>query len=188
MIARNNTIQSNLSTLAPTNSDSVFLKKTSFYKNDSITITYSSTDDNKIQPEKIKVTNSKNLKAQSMKPPSNRNSSIKSDSNSSSNLLKIKSNKKQIKIIDENNNEFTLKPILKNKNKKRFIRPVNRNVTEYQGKSIKFVDQVIDINKPLAHIMVVESYREFNKQTEHIPKEIPEGKEKADCSCACSIF
>jgi hypothetical protein len=187
MLARKDTAQSNSSALAPTNSDSVCVHKTSFYKSDSFPITTTSTDYIKIQPEKIYVLNSKQVKIKSINSQSQRNDSI-SESNISSNLLKINKNHKQIKLINEHNEKFTLKPILKNKNKKGFLRPVKRNKTEYTGKSIKFVDEVLNSNRPLVDIIVVESYHKLKEECEQYKRVIPEGKAKSECNCRCSIF
>jgi len=188
MLTRKDTAQSNSSALAPTNSDSVCVHKTSFYKSDSFPITSSSTEDIKIQPEKIYVLNNKNVKIKSINSQSHRNDSIKSESNISSNIMNINRNHKQIKLINDHNEEFYLKPILKNKNKKSFLRPVKRNKTDYTGRSIKFVDQVLNSNKPLVDIIVVESYNNLKEKYEHDKIETPEEKAKAKCSCSCSIF
>jgi hypothetical protein len=188
MLARTITLQSTQSLLAPTNTDSVFIKKIS-YKSNILGRGYSSSDENKIEIEKITVKGPKKKKA-----PFSKSSSKYFEENFNlpkiKNSISLKSNNNMVKILDENKNEIFVKPILKNKNLKKISRSnVNINVTEYEGKKIKFRDENLKDDQPFVKILVVESYKNYNQEISEIRKKvIDKRKIKDESNCKCQIF
>ena len=81
-----------------------------------------------------------------------------------------------------------MKPILRNKNKKRNNKiTINYCLADYQGKTIKFSDQIGDVDRPLAEVFIVESYKKYNDEIMENPLELKPIK-KIKNECRCSIF
>lgn len=188
MLAKTITLKSNPSTSAPTNSDSVSMKKISFLKRDSFGIAYSSSEENKLQTDIITVKSVKEKNCEFSKSSliniDEKFSTRKGQRNSS----RKKNSKKFLKVLDEDKNEIYIKSILKNNNLNKVTRPVVKlNVTRYQSK-IKFVDQVVNLNQPIEEIIVVESYKKYNQEMPVVGSDIHNKKTREQCKCKCLIF
>ncbi len=157
MLGRMSTAQSNPSTFALTHSDSIYTKKNSYLKINSFGNNNSLLEENKISPVKIRVLNSNKI-------PQEHNELL---TNSRFSNMNNKSGNKSPRIFDRNENDEFLRPSLKNtnKNKKKSSRLSLNHLKsdEYQGKTIKFADQVENNGKPFTEIFIVESYREYNQ-------------------------
>ena len=147
MLARMNSTNSNPSTFVQTNSDSQSIGNNFYTKKNSLSNNYSSSDENKLPVVEIKVRSSYRRKSESQKLLTQ---------NTTTNSLA-----RSLRIITDNQTDRprNLKPILKNK--KRINKTsISLSLNDYQGKTIKFSDDIGD--RPLAEVFIVESYKKYN--------------------------